>query len=91
MPRPRKAERYSPLRTFSTAWRTRHSSWRRRASGDEVGAVAEAAGVGERKAKRVGGRGERNGKGESETGRGRTIKRKRNENDQAVVGRTKND
>jgi hypothetical protein len=29
--------------------------------------------------------------GESETGRGRTIKRKRKENDQAVVGRTKND
>src|ERR1019366_4980437 len=33
MPRPRKVERYSPLSTFSTAWRTRHSSWRRRASG----------------------------------------------------------
>src|SRR6185437_13692932 len=45
MPRPRKAERYSPLSTFSTAWRTRHSSWRRTASGEAAGAGA-AAGAG---------------------------------------------
>src|ERR1035438_189105 len=33
MPRPRKAERYWPLRMFSTAWRSRHSSCLRSASG----------------------------------------------------------
>src|SRR6185436_10814958 len=43
MPRPRNAERYSPLSTFSTAWRTRHSSWRSMASGDWVGAGVEGS------------------------------------------------
>ena len=46
IPRPRKAERYSPLSTFSTAWRTRHSSRRSRASWDcGLAIVGEGAGT----------------------------------------------
>src|ERR1035438_1751550 len=46
MPLPRKVDRYSPLRTFSTAWRTRHSSCRRTESAEDcVVALATAEGM----------------------------------------------